>query len=209
MNVHSRLTVVANVTLKASTALNAGLILPPTNLCKSYQGLEPFSFFSFNLAFTIKLNLFLLSISRNLIGLPVYAGWIFFCRNWVFSIIHQSCSLCICKRVVAPKSPFFKYHKNLLPALIFWPWLYVSCPKSLRGAVGDWAAGGFGCSCARSRVRGDTIQPTRPGPAAAVWIGSSSFGEQLKRKPFEPQTWRGICMLHLWGFNVESTKAYW
>ena len=99
---------------------------------------------------------------------------------------------------------------NWLPAPIFWPWLYVSCPKSLRGAVGDWAAGGFGCSCARSRVRGDTIQPTTrpaPAPAATAHLESSSRGNQ---RIWTRNLWkRGMSLHHIWGFDVKSAKAYW
>ena len=66
------------------------------------------------------------------------------------------------------KKSFFQISQIRSPVPIFWPWLYVSCPKSLRGAVvGDWAAlgaGGFGCSCARSTYsqrRHQSNQPAR------------------------------------------------
>ena len=68
-------------------------------------------------------------------GLPLV---IFSCCLWLFSICSPSCFSVHLQKVWL--FPFFKYHKNVQPAPIFWPWFSTSCPKSLRQVVGDWAA---------------------------------------------------------------------
>ena len=89
---------------------------PPPNLCKSYQGSQPFP----------RLQTKSILLSRPEISfLPLVLGF-FFCSNYgrMFSSFHQNNYLCICKRFAIPKIPFFKFHKF---APIFWPWL---CPSS-------------------------------------------------------------------------------
>ena len=89
----------------------------PPNLCKSYQGLEPFSS---DLYLGFKLNIFF-CLRQKYNCLPLVLGF-FFCSNYgrMFSSFHQSCSLCICKRLLFP---FFKFHK------------FAPCPDFLALAV--------------------------------------------------------------------------
>ena len=134
---------------------------PHLTFAKSYQGLGPFPFDLLYLSF--KLNLFVFMDPEIWFGY-LFILVVFFCSKYgrVFSSFHQRYSLCICKRLAIPKVLFSNF-TNLLPAPIFWPWLCVSCPKSLRGAVW-WLSTGTGCwggfGCARALAETPTNQPT-------------------------------------------------
>ena len=136
-------------------------------------------------------------MSKNRIGLPSYAGYICFCSNRVFSIIHQSCSLCICKRlVVPPKSPFFKYHK-LAPCPDFLALAVCQLPKIVAGSCWWLSSGRFWMlvrALQSQRRHHPTNQPTYH-PARSCCCCSSMDKQQLiwraaqeETNAFEPET---------------------
>ena len=79
---------------------------------------------------------------------------------------HQSYSLCICKRLVIPKILFSNF-TNLIPAPIFWPWLFRQLPKIVAGTCWwlSWLCALCTVHCARPEISGCArAQHQPPGP---------------------------------------------
>ena len=143
---------------------------PPPNLCKSYQGSEPFPS---GLYLDLRLNLFFCLNQKSNFYLLCWLGF-FFCSNCFTKVI-----LCAFAKGWWFQKSFFQISQIWSLPRFSGPGCFVSCPKSLRGLVGDWALAEQWWMRARSETPNQPTNPTQRQQTnqtnPAHWCCSSSM----------------------------------